>query len=238
MSGPRAVTIWIGISVAVIAVAAVLLELRYPTHRYRYRLTITAITDGQPRVGSSVIEVRVSKQPQFLPEVLPVRFSSKGEAVFVDLGRGRNLVGLLASGPFGQSPSYPELIVTQHLKIPVSDDQQMASLASRQGIWQLDLSELPTLVTFDDVNDPNSGRIVQPGDLESVFGPGVSLRSATIEIVPAGIWPLTLIGLTGEPIRYNLMERLPFLVSHKEELRHVIYNLPPRFQPSIGAFER
>jgi hypothetical protein len=238
MSGWRAGATWIGITVTVIAMAAALFNLRYPTHRYRYRLTIAATADGQLRVGSSVIEVRVSKKPQFLPEVLPFSYSSRGEAVFVDLGRGRNLVGLLASGPFGQSPSYPELVVTRHLKIPVSDDQQMASLASRQGIWQLDLSELPTLVSFDDVNDPNSGRIVRPEDIGSVFGPGVSLRSATIEIVPAGYWPLTLIGPTGEPIRYELTKRLPFLVSQKEELWHVIYNLPPRFQPSIGAFER
>lgn len=71
-------------------------KINYPTYTYRCRMNVEVLVDGAVRSGASVIEVRIDKQPKFgsaPPQVSHVY----GEAVFVDLGGGRNVVALLPS---------------------------------------------------------------------------------------------------------------------------------------------
>ena len=42
------------------------------------------------------------------------------------------------------------------------------------------------------------------------FGADARLVRATLEIVPAGIWPLNKIGVTGEPITTGIVSELPW----------------------------
>ena len=56
---------WLGIACAAIVAGFVLYKINYPTYTYRYRMTVNVEVDGQMRSGSSVIEVRVSKQLVF-----------------------------------------------------------------------------------------------------------------------------------------------------------------------------
>ena len=66
---------------------------------HRYRLTIEADTPDGPRDGSSVIEVERRTRPAWIPAPGPrTEYRVRGEAVFVDLGSGRNLVAGLAHG--------------------------------------------------------------------------------------------------------------------------------------------
>jgi len=41
---------------------------------------------------------------------------------------------------------------------------------------------IPILVTFDDITMPETVRLVDPADLAASFGPGVSLKTVTLEI--------------------------------------------------------
>ncbi|HEX8665511.1 MAG TPA: hypothetical protein VF744_15940 [Beijerinckiaceae bacterium] len=50
-------------------------------------------------------------------------------------------------------------------------------------------------------------------DFAAAFGPGYRFLRATVEIVPAGIWPLNAIGLSGEPVTQNIVQRLPWVSS-------------------------
>jgi hypothetical protein len=79
----------------------------------------------------------------------------------------------------------------------------------------LALTSLPLLVRFRDINNPMTVEKVHPLNLETSFGPGVKLTSATLEIAPAGIWPFSWLGITGEPITNNIEERLHWLAGTK-----------------------
>jgi len=84
-------------------------RLLYPTYTYRYRLALEVETPDGIRSGSSVIEVRYEMFSEFNGRDHVSRVF--GEAVFVDLGQRKNLVGLLAAGPSGEDVDYPGRIV-------------------------------------------------------------------------------------------------------------------------------
>jgi len=75
-------------------------------------------------------------------------------------------------------------------------------------------------------------------DLAGAFGPGYRFLRATVEVVPTGIWPLSSIGITGTSLTQGIEQKLPFLVTHRDELRRIISNMPPRFQPHFHLFLR
>jgi hypothetical protein len=157
-------------------------KLSYPTYTYRYRMTVNVEVEGQLRSGSSVIEVGVSKQVRFLQDVNPLAYAERGEAVFVDLGQGRNIVALLASGAFAERSGYPAFLVTKQLKMDLGDDRQLASLPGLRGSWELGRDDLPTLVTFASPNDPATLRLISPDQLEQTFGAGVHWRGIVVEM--------------------------------------------------------
>jgi hypothetical protein len=55
------------------------------------------------------------------------------------------------------------------------------------------------LVRFGDPNDPEAVERVDPNHLAASFGPGVSLKPATVEI-------------TGDPLTTGIEKKLPWLV--------------------------
>ena len=67
---------------------------------YAFRLHVEVDTADGVKSGSSVIAVKagVHTGAWMLPEAQGFRASVRGEAVFVDLGRGRNLIAILAHG--------------------------------------------------------------------------------------------------------------------------------------------
>jgi hypothetical protein len=172
----------LGIALAVVVACVVLFKLKYPTYAYRYRMTVTVVVDGQVHSGSSVIEVRVSKQPVFLPTVNRLDYADRGEAVFVDLGEGRNIVALLASAPYAERSGLAVSLVPSHFKLDLFKDAQLASLPALRGRWELADSELPTLVTFSNPADPATVSVIRPEQLEQAFGPRVRWRGVSIEM--------------------------------------------------------
>ena len=66
------------------------------------------------------------------------------------------------------------------------------------------------LVRFRDPTDLRSVEGVNPFNIAERFGSGAKLIRATLEVVPAGIWPLSLFGITGEPITRGIEGKLPW----------------------------
>ena len=212
------------IALTVVGVFA-LYKLSYPTYAYRYRMTVNVEIDGQMRSGSSVIEVRVSKQLAFLPTVNRLAYAGEGEAVYVDLGVHGSMVALLASGTYANDAEYPLYLVHRlHFNLDIFDDRKLASLPSLRGKWELPSNELPTLVTFSDPNNSASLRGIRPEQLEQTFGPNVHWRGVVIE-------------MTTDPVTRGLEARLPFLVLQKNVLRGPIGD-PNKFIPKYDAFLR
>jgi hypothetical protein len=213
----------LGIAVAVVAIAAFLYKLKYPTYAYRYRMTVEIDVGGEIRSGSNVIEVTVSRQPQFLPEVGPLSQSVRGEAVFVQTSDGRNVVALLASGADGENVDYPRQIVPRQLNLNLFDDRALADLPKLSGRWELASDRLPTLVTVSNPNDWKTARVISPDQLDQALG--VRLRSITITMTTDSV-------TSGE-----IEVRLPFLVTQRADLSH-LYSYPHVFSPHYSSFMR
>jgi hypothetical protein len=176
-------------------------EVAYPTYTYRYRMTVEVEVDGKLHAGSSVIEVRLITQPTDLVPVPAVRPEASGEAVFVDLGAGRNVVALLTSGPDLLNVDYPKYVVSTHFGLSTvkADWGKYPKLHQR---WDLPANRMPALVTFLDVNDPKSARLLSQSDFGAVLGPGIRLKRVWIE-------------MTSDPVTRDIFRRLPWLKSFK-----------------------
>lgn len=189
---------WIGIAVVVVVISVVFFKIAYPTYSYRYRMTVNVEVDGQLRSGSSVIEAQVSRQPVFLPDVNPLEYSERGEAIFVDLGQQRNIVALLASGPYAERSAYPSFVVPLHFKLNLFDSRQLASLPTLRGRWDLADQDSPTLVTFSNLGDPATARVLRADQLEQAFGPGVRWRGIVVE-------------MTTDAVTHDIESKLPWV---------------------------
>lgn len=137
-----------------------------------------------------------------------------GEAVFVDLGGGRQVISIFGFGPKGDGPPAFHQLAQKAFGLPVGEDEWKA-LAGRRDAAELPSRLIPTLVTFGDVNDPTTARVVRPEEFEREFGPGVRFRRATIEMVSPGTWPLTLFGIGGEPVTRGIEGKIPGLPDAK-----------------------
>jgi hypothetical protein len=177
-------------------------------------MTVEVEVDGKMHTGSSVIEVQLETQPQFLPGVGLVVQKVSGEAVFVDLGEGRNVVALLASGPRGQGVNFPASAVPEHYRLSYTDED-LVKFPHLTGRWQLDPqappeSSVPTLVTLGDLNDPTTAKIVRPDEFPQVFGADVKPPTITIE-------------MTRDRVTRAIEKKLPWL-THVEDYRTVRNN--------------
>jgi hypothetical protein len=175
----------------------------YSVYSYRYRLIIEVETPDGLKTGSSVIEARARTQSPGLSgrSVVP---SVRGDAVFVDLGDGKNVVGLLASGRNGSRVDAPitmpmEAFKARNCRESMCSWRKMLSMSGRRDLTP---GQFPTIVTLGDVNGPETARVIEPGEFESVFGAGYRFKRAWIE-------------MTDDGVTRGIKERLPWLQGFK-----------------------
>jgi hypothetical protein len=153
---------------------------------YRYKLTLAVNTPDGVKRGSSVVEVLF--QDVSIPE-RGTMHKLRGQALYLDLGPGaRPLIALLTSKlhpKYGKDIRWspdggPTLrLMSSIYGIPPSGD--VPRIASLRGAHKITPDDLPDLVTFADINDPNSVIEVVPNDLQAALGPGVSWNEITLE---------------------------------------------------------
>jgi hypothetical protein len=101
--------------------------------------------------------------------------SIKGNAVFVDLGGGRNLVALLALGSHAEDRDGMNNLA-QRAFAAVHRAPPLQSVTQLTGSVPLHGPLVPTLVSFADPEDPASARWVNPDRLEAALGKGFHLN--------------------------------------------------------------
>jgi hypothetical protein len=206
---------WLGIFAALVAGAVVMYQIAFPSATVRYRLTLEADVGGRPAVGSGVIEVSYVKNPKLLPNESEFQIDVRGQAVALDLGERGTLFALLKGGTDDRSGA--EWIVLRAFDFPGGSlprpvEEGVKQVQRLSGKRELPLTSVPLLVRFRDLNDPKTVERVDPLDIGKSFGAGSKLVRATLEIVPAGIWPLSWYGITGMPITAGVEKRLPWLM--------------------------
>jgi hypothetical protein len=150
-----------------------------PSVTYRYRLAVEVDTPQGPRSGASVIETTrrdATGIPWYPPEARKISSQVRGEAVFVDLGEGRNVVAIMARGPRGDEGIDFDWLVPHVLGL--QGDAADAQRLQRPGVFEVPARLLPTLVTFANPSDPKSARVVRTDEFGTVFGPGVRFGRA------------------------------------------------------------
>ncbi|HEX7790374.1 MAG TPA: hypothetical protein VF467_07600 [Afipia sp.] len=188
---------WIGL--AVLLAALVIGERTYlyrPDHKYRLTVEIEA-PDGL-RSASGVFSVHPNRAYGGSGSG-PAGPRIKGDAVFVDLGNGRNLAMLLLHGinpaeTDGMSYLPLRAFAAAGRRMDFRDVKRQTDAVAVTG------ELIPTLVSFADAANPASIRVVDPANLQAAFGRGFRLRQISLQIVPSGFWPLDFGGLLGEPV--------------------------------------
>ncbi|EPR43815.1 hypothetical protein dsx2_0039 [Desulfovibrio sp. X2] len=173
-------------------------------YTHRYRITLEVDTPDGVRTGSSVIQVSLRKKAsggQLSLEFL--RADVRGEAVYVDLGKGKNLLALLAFGPSGSCANRLPVLAAAALGRYQTGFYRAAPFWTGQA--ELYGEFLPTLVTFTNPGDPDSVRVVLPGTLAAVLGPGYRFRRAWLEMTHDG------------PTSGILEKKLPWIGDPEEE---------------------
>jgi len=192
---------WLAVIVALFAGVWAWIAPMPSRDAHRFRLTIEADTPDGPRAGSGVVEVERKEGRWPVPGPRHV-FRVRGEAVFVDLGGGRNLVAVLAHGENAEDVDQVITLWIEAYGHHRWDEEVWSGRRELRGVVELRPPLVPLLVTLADPLDPNTVRVVRPGEFEAVFGPGFRFRRATLEVVPASV-PVTD-GVIGQ--------RLPWLV--------------------------
>ena len=164
--------------------------------RYRYRLTVEVDRNGESFRGSSVIEViRTKGYDRILG-------TTRGEAVVVDIPDAGSLFLLLNGEPGHADWPYtmPHYAFQKQLgSVAMVDPELLAKLEHMQGTKVvLERRYYPMLVTFTDITDPASVKLVDPTDLTASFGPGVELKRIAVEI-------------TDDPVTTGIEKRLGWL---------------------------
>ena len=176
---------------------------RSSSESYRYKLTLAVNTPDGVKRASGVVEVT------FWAVSIPasgIMHKLNGEALYLDLGAGRRpLIALLTSQlhpKYGKDVRWsrdtgPDLSRLYPPPVPGVMDE-VSRVARMRGPRKITANDLPDLVTFVDVNDPATVIEVDPNDLQTTLGAGVSWEEITLES-------------TDEPITTEIVKRLPWL---------------------------
>ncbi|PSH61606.1 hypothetical protein [Phyllobacterium sophorae] len=157
--------------------------------RFRYQVTVEVGTPDGIKSGVSVVEA-VYWRNRFGHLFLGPGFPSTilGEALFVDLGRGQNLLPTLTTiESNSRKLTRPEYLPLRLYNLPwgrtnaVDAMKDAIQRANNSGSRMLSFDMLPLLIRFRDIRDPTSFEELDPNDLASKYGPGYSLKSATLK---------------------------------------------------------
>jgi hypothetical protein len=195
---------WVG-PIGLLAALVIGDQIRIHRPGHKYRLAVEVETPDGVKSASAVMSVHPDRGYSRHGTTL-----TKGDAVWVDLGGGKNLVALLAHlGDKGVELDGMNFVALRAFnaagrKTTFNAMNRMTGTAPVTG------ELIPVLAAFADVNDPATTRVVKPDDLAATYGNGFALRGVTVEAVPNGFWPLDLGGPLGEPVTRGIEAKLPW----------------------------
>jgi hypothetical protein len=215
----------------------------------RFRITYTFDTPSGERSGAHVLEAYSG--PCSGASMGPgCAQGLRGEAAVIDLGDGKTVFAILAMGPIGENVDGPIGVANAAYK------GEIGALCKAGGgtvsgctIFQvktdtfpprvLEPSQLFTMATFKDINDPKSAIVVHASGsknpaiaamdrVEQTFGQGFAFKGAVIEMA------------TDAEITQGIEKAIPG-ISDPEQWNAPLRDLPwdqNRFLAGTGAFKR
>jgi hypothetical protein len=196
---------WFG-PVALLAALWIGDQIRINRPGHKYRMTVEIETPAGVKSASGVVAVTPDRS-----YTRDRGTRTSGEAIFVDLGGGKNLVALLAHLDKTLDPDAVNYVALRAYPAATGRRVNFNDMSKQSGIVPVKGALLPVLVTFADPANPGSAKLVSPDDSEAVLGKGYRLRGISAEVVPNGFWPIDFGGAFGEPVTRGISARLPWL---------------------------
>jgi hypothetical protein len=194
---------WIG-PLALLAALVIGDQIRINRPGHKYRLTVEVETPEGIKSASGVLAVHPDRGYSRRGHT-----TTKGDAVFVDLGQGKNLVALLAHIDGTLDLDGINYVALRAYKA-AGHNVSFNEMNRMTGAVPVTGALIPVLATFAVSGDPASARAVPPDDLATALGKGFRLHGITAEAVPNGVWPLDFGGALGEPVTRGIEAKLPW----------------------------
>ena len=198
------------------------IRTNYPTCTFRYKLTAEVMTPQGVKFGSSVIEVSYAHTGDWGGGDSRDTHVN-GDAVYVDLGKGKNLFITLRSWASGRVNESEDINYSGNEKgsseiegLPIklwdifwkfgSELELCKELNTHKfdAPYPVPFKSLPTLVTFDDLHTAETMRVVQPDTLEKNIGQGYHLVTVKLSN-------------TKEPITHNVDSIFSWWIARKSK---------------------
>lgn len=196
---------WFG-PVALLAALVIGDQIRINRPAHKYRLAIEVETPEGRKSASGVVAVHPDRSYSRRGQTRTV-----GDAIFVDLGGGKNLVALLAHIDGKLVLDDMNYVALRAYTAAAGKRVSFNEMSRLSGVVPVRDGLVPVLVSFADSANPASARVVAPDAAESVLGKGYRLHALSAEVVPNGYWPLDFGGALGEPVTRGIEARLPWL---------------------------
>lgn len=209
---------------SLIGVIALALAGCSENYEWNQKVTIEIETPDGIRSRSTVNSIKYIYVPKWLRGLSQMAnvYHLQGDAIVLEVSPGRYLFALT---PMNEYLAQSALHETLGEKLGAI--RKMAPrIVEWKGSVTLRPNDYPTLVTFENIDDPRSMRLVNPSDLAASFGAGVALRSFQFEI-------------TSDPITVGFARRMVPYFSWSDE-RRIRYSgnvNPLRAQRPDGRFQ-
>jgi hypothetical protein len=194
---------WLG-PLALLAVLVIGDQIRINRPGHKYRLTLEVETPEGIKSASGVMAVHPDRSYSRGGHT-----QTKGDAVFVDLGDGKNLLALLAHIDNSLEPDGMNYVALRAYNA-AGRKASFNEMSRMTGSVPVTGALIPVLVSFADLGDPASARVAQPDGLEAALGKGFRLHGISAEVVANGVWPLDFGGVLGEPVTRGIEAKLPW----------------------------
>ncbi|HEY2248061.1 MAG TPA: hypothetical protein VGH70_11500 [Bradyrhizobium sp.] len=196
---------WLG-PLALLAVLVIGDQIRINRPGHKYRLTVEVATPAGTKAASGVLAVTPDRGYSNRGKT-----STSGDAVFVDLGGGKNLVALLAHPDRTIDLDGINYVALRAYGEAGGQRLSFNQMSKMTGTVPVTGALIPLLATFADPADPATMRILAPDNLAASLGPGIRLQGISAEVVPNGFWPMDFGGPLGEPVTRGIKAKLPWL---------------------------
>jgi hypothetical protein len=196
---------WFG-PLALLAALVIGDQIRINRPAHKYRLTVEVETPDGRKSASGVLAVHPDRSYTRRGQTRTL-----GDAVFVDLGQGKNLVALLAHIDNKLVLDDMNYVALRAYGAAAGRRVPFNEMSRQTGTVPVKGELIPVLVSFADPVQPGTVRQVAPDDAAAVLGKDYRIWGISAEVVPNGYWPLDFGGALGEPVTRGIETKLPWL---------------------------
>jgi hypothetical protein len=190
----------VGFAVAAVVLALVWALVSNDRYSWRQKLTVTVETPTG-EVSASAVSAVSWRKHWIRWDGMGWYYDLTGEAVAVEVTPGRFLFALLKGAGTTEYMGSVAAASIAGREGRVIDAALFGEVQGRRGraagVIAVPEVQYPMLVTFNDIADPLSVRLVDPTDLAASFGPGVRLKAVTLDVTDEAVTVARVEGVLG-----------------------------------------